>query len=276
MKRLIVSADDFGMTEGINKGIVKSFEEGIVTTTSLMANMPGFEHAVSLAKANPHLAIGIHLNIMKGSPLQPISRVPSLVNTEGIFYPLPQFIKRLLFRKIVFEEIEQELKSQIEKVLATDLKVTHLDSHRHFHTYPTILKVIVNLADEYRINRIRYPHSLSNLPANWKELLLLFLSPRVATILDKSNIKHAQRFFEFQRIEKSKNPLQSFEIFCRNLPDGVTELCCHPGFITKELDRGEAGAYNREKQVEILTNPGISELLQQYEIKLISYGDSFE
>ena len=70
--------------------------------------------------------------------------------------------------------------------------------------------------------------------------------------------------------------MRSFEIFCRNLPDGVTELCCHPGFVTEELDRSEASAYDREKQIEILTNPDILELLQQYEIKLISYGHSFE
>ena len=276
MKKLIVSADDFGMTEGINSGIIKSFNEGIVTSASIMANMPGFEPAINLAKGNPHLAIGIHLNIMKGEPLQPANRVSSLVDSDGSFHPLTELIKRLLLGRIVLAEMEQELRSQVEQVIATGLKITHLDSHRHFHIYPSILKVIVRLAGEYNIARIRYPRSRFDFSLNWKELLLLLLSLRSSNIMTKNDMEYPQRFFEFLRIEKNKNPLQSFDSFCRNLPEGVTELCCHPGFVTGELDKSEAGAYNRERQIEILTAPDVLELLQKYDVRLINYAHSFE
>lgn len=271
MKRLIVSADDFGLTEGINNGIIKSFQEGIVTSASLMPNMPGFEHAVDLAKGNPGLAIGVHLNLLRGKPLQLPDKVASLLDRGGVFYQLPEFARRLVLGKIVIGEVEKELRSQIERVVATQLKISHIDSHRHFHVYPSILKVALKLAKEYQINKIRYPRGLSNFPTNWKELLLLFLSLRASGALSKNNIKHGQRFFEFLRIESSKNPLQFFETFCRNLPEGVTELCCHPGFVTEELNGSEAIIHNRERQIEILTNPGVLKFLQKYDIKLISY-----
>ncbi|MFQ6071051.1 MAG: carbohydrate deacetylase [Candidatus Aminicenantales bacterium] len=273
MSRLIVSADDFGLTEGINNGIIKSFKEGIVTSASLMANMPSFEHAVDLARRNPDLAAGIHLNLLKGRPLQTISKVPSLVNTEGIFHTLPEFIKRLLLRKIVIDELESELRSQIERILATGLKAAHLDSHRHFHIYPPILRVIIKLAKEYEINKIRCPLGISIFIPSAKELILTSLSWRSRSILKKNNIKHNQRFFDLVKIENSQNPSIAFARFCEQLGQGVTELDCHPGFVTGELDGVEATIHNRGKQIEILTDPSILKLLQKYEVKLISYDD---
>lgn len=276
MKKLIVSADDFGLTRGINRGIIKSFREGVVTSASLIANMPSFEHTVDLAKCNPDLVIGIHLNLLKGKPLQPVSRVPSLVNTNGIFYTLPEFIKRLFFRKIMFEEVENELKSQIEKILAADVKVTHLDSHRHFHIYPPILEVTIRLSHEYGINKIRHPRGVSNFPHSLKELSLMYFSWKSQDVLKKNNIEHNHFFLDLLKIERAKDPLSAFARFCRDFPKGVTELDCHPGFVTEDLDGVEATIHNREKQIEILTNRNVLKLLEKYKIKLISYGDNFE
>ena len=273
MKRLIVSADDFGLTEGINNGIIESFNKGIVTSASLMVNMPSFEGSVNLAQSNPDLAIGIHLNLVKGRPLQPISSVPSLVNKVGVFYTLPEFIRRLLFGKIILQEVERELRCQVEKTLAANLMVTHLDSHRHFHIYPSILKIIIKLANKYGINKIRCPRSVSNSPRSLKELTLTCLSWKSLSVFNKNNIKHNQSFFDLVRIETAKDPFSALARFCKGLRQGVTELDCHPGFITEELDGIEATIHNREKQIEILTNPDIAELFQKYDIKLISYDD---
>jgi len=270
---LIVSADDFGLTEGINEGIIKSFNEGIVTSASLMVNTPAFKHAVDLARRHPDLAIGVHLNLLKGRPLQPAGEVRSLVNTNGIFYTLPQFIPRLLLGRIDFAEVERELRSQIEMICATGLKATHLDSHRHFHIYPSILRLVIRLAREYEINRIRYPLGISIFPAGFKELTLTILAQRARRMLDENNIRHNERFYDLLKIETGSDYLRAFARFCEDLPQGVTELDCHPGFITKELDGIEASIHNREKQIEILTSPDIKRLLQQYDIRLISYED---
>lgn len=273
VRKLIVSADDFGLTEGINSGIIKSAGEGIVTSASLMANVPAFEHAVALARSTPDLAIGVHLNLLKGRPLQPASKVRSLVNADGVFYTLPQFIPRLLFGRIDFAEVERELRSQIEWISATGLKVTHLDSHRHFHIYPSLLKLIVRLAREYQINRVRCPLGISVFPRSFKELLLNGFAQRARRMLDESSIGHNGGFLDLLKIETSSNSVRAFAGFCENLPPGVTELDCHPGFITDELNGIEATIHDRERQMEILTNPDILRLLQQYDIELVNYQD---
>lgn len=126
IKRLIVNADDFGLTEGINQGIIMSYEKGIVNSTSLMANMPAFTHAADFVRNSSNIAVGVHLNLFKGKPVS--NKISSLVNKKGFFYTLPEFIKRLFCWKIVFEEIETELEMQIEKILAAGLKISHLDS----------------------------------------------------------------------------------------------------------------------------------------------------
>jgi len=268
---LIVSADDFGLTEGINRGIIQSFKEGIVTSASLMASTPAFKHAVELARSNPDLAIGIHLNLVKGKPLQPADKVRSLVNNKGVFYTIPWFVPRLLLGRINFTEVESELRNQIEMVRSTGLKVTHLDSHRHFHLFPSILRLVIRLAKEYGIAKIRCP--LATAPGSLKELALTLLSRRALITLESNDIKHNDKFFELLKIETSRDYRHAFYDFCRNLPQGVTELDCHPGFITGELDGIEASIHNRERQVEILTHPDIKKLLGQYDIRLVNYGD---
>ena len=273
MKRLIISADDFGLTQGINEGIIRCAREGIVTSASIMANMPAFEHALTLAKQYPALATGVHLNLLKGSPLQPSGEVRSLVDSQGVFYTLPYFTIRLLSGRIVLAEAEKELRSQIEKALAVGLQVTHLDSHRHFHVYPSLLKLVIKLATEYKINKIRCPLSLSVLPGSIKELILNSLSRNARHSLDAGNISHNDSFFELVKIEGKSDPVSALVKFIENLHNDVTEVDCHPGFATAELNGIEATIHNRERQVEILTNLALPELMQKYEVKLINYGD---
>ena len=265
--------DDFGLTAGINEGIIRCAREGVVTSASIMANMPAFENAVAMAQQCPGLATGMHLNLVKGKPLLPAGEVPSLVNNEGFFFTLPRFTLRLLTGGIMLTEAEKELRSQIEKARAAGLTLTHLDSHRHFHVYPSLLKLFVRLAGEYKVNQIRCPLGLSTMPGGLKEFILSSLSRNARRSLDAANIRHNDRFFELVKIEDRRDYLKAMARFCENLPDGVTELDCHPGFITGELNGVEATIHNRERQVEILTNPASREILKQHEVKLINYGD---
>jgi predicted glycoside hydrolase/deacetylase ChbG (UPF0249 family) len=273
MKRLIISADDFGLTEGINEGIIRCAREGIVTSASVMANMPAFEQAVVLAGQCPGLATGVHLNLVKGSPLQPAGEVRSLVDDRGAFYTLPRFTLRLLSGKIRLAEAEKELRSQVEKALNAGLKVTHLDSHRHFHVYPPLLKLVIKMAREYKIDSIRCPLGLSVLPGGFKEFILSSLSRNARRNLDAAGIRHNDKFFELVKIETKNDYLRAMGRFCESLKDGVTELDCHPGFVTAQLNGIEATIHNRERQVAILTDPALPGLLKKHEIGLINYGD---
>lgn len=273
MKKLIISADDFGLTEGINKGIIRCAQDGIVTSASIMANMPAFEQAVSLSGQCSNLATGIHLNLIKGSPLQHPDGVRSLVDNQGVFYTLPHFTLRLLSGQIKISEAEKELKNQIEKAFKAGLTITHLDSHRHFHIYPPLLKLVIKIAREYKIQRIRCPLGLSILPGSIKECILNTLSLNARRILDAAVVAHNDRFFELVKIESRNDHIKALTTLCERLNDGVTELDTHPGFVTTELNGIEATIHNRERQVEILTDPAIPELLKKYKIKLITYGD---
>jgi predicted glycoside hydrolase/deacetylase ChbG (UPF0249 family) len=273
MKRLIVSADDFGLTEGINEGIIRCAREGIVTSASIMTNMPAFEHAVAQAGQCPGLALGVHLNLVKGRPLLPPEQVSSLVDNKGNFYTLPRFTLKLLTGKIKLAEAEPELRRQVEKALAAGLTVTHLDSHRHFHTYPALLKPVIKMAREYKINKIRCPLGLSVLPGSIKEFILNTLSRNARKRLDMAGVSHNDRLFELVKIEGENDYLRAMAAFLESLTDGVTELDCHPGFVTGELNGIEAAIHNREKQVKILTDPALPGLLEKYGIRLVNYAD---
>jgi predicted glycoside hydrolase/deacetylase ChbG (UPF0249 family) len=273
MKRLIVSADDFGLTEGINEGIIRCAREGIVTSASIMTNMPAFEHAVAQAGQCPGLALGVHLNLVKGRPLLPPEQVSSLVDNKGNFYTLPRFTLKLLTGKIKLAEAEPELRRQVEKALAAGLTVTHLDSHRHFHTYPALLKPVIKMAREYKINKIRCPLGLSVLPGSIKEFILNTLSRNARKRLDMAGVSHNDRLFELVKIEGENDYLRAMAAFLESLTDGVTELDCHPGFVTGELNGIEAAIHNREKQVKILTDPALPGLLETHGIRLVNYAD---
>ena len=155
LKQLIINADDFGLTEGINRGIIQAYNNGILTSASLMANMPAFENAVFLLRESPNLGVGAHLNIVRGKPILPKKTISSLVESEGNFYSFFQVLKRLLLSRFNFDEIESEFRAQIKKILSYGVCITHLDTEKHLHFFPSILKILLKLAKEFRINKIR-------------------------------------------------------------------------------------------------------------------------
>jgi chitin disaccharide deacetylase len=126
MTKLIINADDFGYSKGVNLGIIEAFQNGVVTSATLMANMPGAEHAAALAKENPGLGVGIHLVLTCGKPI--CRDVPSLINDHGEFHRLADLEK---IARI--DEVERELTSQFERFLSFRIQPTHIDSHHHVH-----------------------------------------------------------------------------------------------------------------------------------------------
>ncbi|HEY4108721.1 ChbG/HpnK family deacetylase [Puia sp.] len=166
LSRLIVNADDFGISNTVNRAILESIESGLVTSTSMMANMPGFEDAVMLVGEHPLLngRIGVHLNLTEGHPLsRPILDCPFFCNDNGHFI---YDRKRSLFSLNRHEKhaIYIEMKMQLEKVLAAGIKPTHLDSHHHLHTEWAIAPLVCRLGREYRITRIRLTRNMGEPP----------------------------------------------------------------------------------------------------------------
>ncbi len=147
MIQLIVNADDFGFSSGVNYGIIDTHLNGIVNSATMMMNMEGTEHAIQLAKENPSLQVGIHLVLTCGKPL--LQDVSSLTNEEGFFHSLSDLHSKK--ETIRLEEVEREWTAQIEKFLSSGVPLTHMDSHHHVHTIGELLPVVQRLSKKYNL-----------------------------------------------------------------------------------------------------------------------------
>src|SRR5690606_38377434 len=156
--RLIVNADDFGLSPGVNRGIVAAHRAGIVTSASIMVTGPAFAHAVALAREHPTLDLGVHLTLTELAPLAPTEAVRSLVDETGRFAPHAiAFARRYLRGSVSLSEVRDELDAQIRLARAHGLAISHLDSHQHVHALPGVARVVAELAKTHGIRAVRYP-----------------------------------------------------------------------------------------------------------------------
>src|SRR5450432_1252385 len=181
MRRLIINADDFGLTAGVNRGIVEAHEQGVVTSATLMANGPAFEEAIGLAQARPRLGVGCHVVLVDGAPLLNKTEVASLLDGGGNGSGGPRFREGIgrfgalaLMRRVAADEIEAEATAQIRKLQSAGISVTHLDSHKHTHLFPHVLRPLLRAAAKSGVRAIRNPFEriqgaqLAASPSLWK------------------------------------------------------------------------------------------------------------
>ncbi len=273
-KYLIVNADDFGLTEEINNGIIESHQKGIVTSVSLLATGEAFDHALKLIKENIGLGVGVHLALTHTSPVLPQRYIPTLLNRANRFYEnCWEVILRLLTRKICLAEIEHEWEAQIKKVLDAGLLPTHLDSHQHIHIFPSLWSIVKRVCQQYRIHFVRYPleENIAGCASFSHFLKWLCIRSLLNFIpIEKNNLdgKRADYFLGLgasgKMNEKNLNKYLSY------LNQGVTELMCHPG---NKLLAGpyQHWNYGWQTEREALTNPEIFHLIHQLNVNLINY-----
>jgi predicted glycoside hydrolase/deacetylase ChbG (UPF0249 family) len=271
-KQIIVNADDFGMAKGINYGIVKCIQYGIVKSVSVITNTPAFIDAIKRIRKFPKVSIGIHLNLLRGKPVLPSHDVSTLINREKNLYTLYTFVKKVFLKQIDLTQIELELSAQVEKVLQAGIKITHLDTHRHIHILPEILKIIIKIAYKYNITKIRCPLDRLNLSINYKTLLLNMFAKKAYQELRIKGFSFPDYYCDFVHIERSPD-FKCLSQILRKMKTGVLELCCHPGFISNDMDSSENIIYNRERQVQLLTDKKIIDLINRFGVQLISYHD---
>ena len=154
MKKIIINADDFGLTIGCSLGIIKAMKEGLVTDTTVMINMPHAQESIRLAKENNIDSLGLHLNLTYGKPLSDINKVLSLVDEKGNFKKYND-----ITNYGILEEMKHELNMQVDAFMKTGIKLTHIDSHHHIHMTEKLQKLCVNIARELNvpIRRINKP-----------------------------------------------------------------------------------------------------------------------
>lgn len=142
--KLIVNADDFGMTSSINRAIVDCHKRGNVTSTTMMVSMPGTEDASRLARSLPSLAVGLHFSLTEGTPL---TRGQSLLGPGGRFHPRGLLVRRLFAGKVESADLRREFVAQMERIAALGVKITHVDSHEHVHMFPAVFKAIAPIIE---------------------------------------------------------------------------------------------------------------------------------
>jgi hopanoid biosynthesis associated protein HpnK len=292
VRRLIVNADDFGFTSGVNRAIVEAHTTGVVTSSTLMANGPAFAEAAQLAKTAPRLSVGCHVVLIDGEPVLKGDEISSLVNRianhdTGLRFRvgLKMFAARAIAGRMNPDEITAEAIAQIRKIQASGLIVSHVDTHKHTHLFPKILRPLLRAANMCGVRALRNPFG-PRLPLRSSRLLARpYLWTRYAEV--RVLRRFAGKFHDAVAQEGFITPDGTlgievtgaldetlFEAIARSIPDGTWEFVCHPGYNDPDLQRAKTRLReSRETELHILTLPAARELLSRERIDLISYRD---
>jgi len=285
VRRLIVNADDFGYTAGVNRAIVESHIRGVVTSSTLMANGVAFAEAVGLARTVPKLSIGCHVVLVDGEPLVTPEKLPSLTVSQKFRDGMKMFAARALSGQIDAGEIAAEVTAQIRKIQAAGIAVSHVDTHKHTHLFPQILRPVLRAARECGVRAVRNPFG-PRFPLRSRELLA---KPRLWTRYVEVRIlrRFAGSFHEAVQREGFAAPdgtlgievtgtldEKLFQAIAGSIPEGTWEFVCHPGYNDAELQAAHTRLReSREIELRVLTLPAARELLSGEGIELISYRD---
>jgi hopanoid biosynthesis associated protein HpnK len=290
MKRLIVTADDFGLTDRVSKAIQQAHRQGVVTTASLMVNTKGFDGAVEIARSEPGLDVGLHLNLTEGQPVLPYSRIPSLANLSGFIYKHPARLAVGLFlRRVSTRDLELEIRAQIEKTVAARMQITHIDGHKHSHAIPPVLHLLARILPEYGIHAVRSVkesvprlHGLFRRHGWSRQIALqygfgksLSMAWTLSGIRRNSRLLTPQQFYGVA--QTGFLDLQAFEDILRDCKDGINEVMCHPGFVDDDLRRTPTRLLaQRQRELDLLTSSELREAIRRAGITLVSYKDLLE
>jgi predicted glycoside hydrolase/deacetylase ChbG (UPF0249 family) len=287
VKNLIVNADDLGWTEGVNRGIAEAHRKGLVTSTSLLANGRAFASALDIARANPELGVGVHLNLSDGPPTAKPRLVEGFVNSAGNLEAGPEsLLLRIASRSLEQDEVEREWDAQIRKVRDSGITPTHLDGHKHVHMLPGLFEIALRLAKKHGIRGIRISHEESKLRAvlssagEQKTGMVLkqgvqarglkLLARDARDMADRAGLVATDYFCGIAQTGVLTR--EGVEGLLKILPEGTTELMCHPGYADEDLRRsGTRLQESRQTELAILTDARIRKLVATQGIRLINY-----
>jgi hopanoid biosynthesis associated protein HpnK len=287
VRRLIINADDFGLTAGVNRAIIEAHDGGIVNSATLMANGQAFNDAVLLAKSHSRLGVGCHIVLVDGTPLVQNSSSHSLIDSGTSTVGNPRFTEGIgkfaalaLLGRLAPDEIEAEAKAQIGKLQASGIAVTHLDSHKHTHMFPQVLKPLLRAARACGVKAIRNPFEhirgaqLAASPSLWRRWaevgLLGSMARQFRDAVREAGILTPDGTIAIVATGSLDERL--LHRMVEHLPDGVWELVCHPGYNDADLQNIHTRLRaSREQELRILTSAATRELLAAKEIEIISY-----
>ena len=268
--RLIVNADDFGRSHSINEAVIRAHREGVLTATSLMVNEQAFDEAVSLARENPALGVGLHLTLLCGHSALPPDQIPDLVNSGREFSNSPTGVGfRYFFSRGLHEQLRAEVHAQFKKFRETGLPMDHVNGHLHLHLHPTVFRILMEDADKLGIERLRltYDPFFLNLrlaqgqfPYRALHAAIYFcLSRRARPALQQRAIRHTRLVFGL--LQNARVDESYINALLPQLPPGDSELYSHPS-----LDEFK-------NEFDALISPRVRSQIEKLGIKLIRYQD---
>jgi chitin disaccharide deacetylase len=280
MKDLIVNADDFGLSSGANRGIIKAWHDGILTSASLMVGGKAVAEAVALAAENPGLQVGLHLTLVQGRAVLEHGGVPSITDHNGDFTDDPVLAgMRYFFLKPLKSQLYREIEGQIVKFRETGLPLTHIDGHLNIHMHPVVFDILLELMPRhgiksFRLSRERLGVDLRLAPRRWlgkaaDAFIFSRLAARCRPGLNRLGIASAS---EVKGLLNSGRMTEDYLVKALDvLKDGLTEIYFHPGCHPDAEIRERMPDYRHEEELAALTSFQVKEKVRGLGIRLKNY-----
>ncbi len=281
LKQLIVNADDLGLTAGVNRGILRAFQEGIVTSASLLVTGSAFEEAVNLARENPELDVGLHVTLVEERAVLGREALPTLVDETGRFPRTSgEFFRRAFLGRISWDEVEREIAAQIARFQKTGLRLSHLNSHQHLHMFPPVFQIVRRLTRRMDNVCIRNPGG------PWRKSPGVRMERWVQQV-GLNMVCLSARALHGSPLPEMPDGMYGFDVggcltrsvleqILRKIPDGLYELICHPGEDDAETrTRYSHWGYRWAEELEALTAPETRVVLEKQGIALTSFARAF-
>lgn len=284
-KHLIVNADGYGFTRGINRGIDEAVDRGVVTSISVNSNYDAIDDLPAFAARFPKVSVGVHLNPVVGPPIAEPASIPTLLGADGQFLGGREFTRQLLLRRIERSELKRELQLQIERVAAMGIPISHLDSHQNRHLYPRYFGVFLELMREQRIRCMR-THAHFSLaesadPSGERRRYYLRHPNRLlthATARAEMALARRNGAVMCDRLMSTshtgdKAVQARWSQLLRNVPGGWTEVYCHPAFPDDELRRYASYVEPRRQEIDVMTSDETRSEIELNGIELATFHD---
>jgi predicted glycoside hydrolase/deacetylase ChbG (UPF0249 family) len=262
--KLVVTADDFGLSPAVDRGILEAFRRGIVRSTALLVNFPDVRDSIARLRQEPGLEVGIHLNLTAGPPVLPPERVPTLVRADGNFHSFTAFFARVALSQIDWREVALEWEAQFERGIELGCAFTFITSHQHVHMLPQAAHICTKLAHEFEVRAVR----LSNFrvsemlwPLRLKGLALSTFAATAADVLKRTNVFSNASILEIPPGAPDRTVQQLCRIIKR-LDSGVHELVCHPGYVDALLQARDPYVDARPTELQVLTHEKLPAFLR--------------
>jgi len=284
--RLIINADDLGLTAGVNRAILEAHQRGVVTSTTLMAHSAAFDDALRQVQQAPRLSVGCHVMLVDGEPLnEPLHEPrPRTLARNGRFRDgIARFALAAMRGGLDPDEIAAEATAQMRKLQAAGVNVTHLDTHKHTHLFPAVLKPLLQAAKACGVRAVRNPFA----PLAPLALAHLVKRPRLWTRY--SEVRLLRRYAaDFRRLVADAGMATTdgtlgivvtgrldpalFDAIIGSIPEGTWEFVCHPGYADADLASVRTRLrQSRQEELELLTSTAARKAIEARGIELISY-----